>query len=292
MAYSGLDMVFCALDIHEMRPIFKATHKTRISPMPTSNTALITGASSGIGKAFAQYHASQGGDVILTARREVELNALKADLEAKYSITAHVFALDLGAMGGAEALIEAVKSAGLQVDILINNAGFGGHGIHIERELADEQAMIDLNIKSLVTLTHAFGAQMAAQGGGKILNVGSTAGFIPGPQQAVYFASKAFVNSFSQAVDHELKDKGVTCTVLAPGYVETEFAAAANLEGTNMVKGGSATAASCAKHGYDAMMAGKLVTINDPKLSFMLNWLIPLMPRRMVLKTIDKSQSR
>lgn len=127
-----------------------------------SNTALITGASVGIVKALAQYHASKGGDLILTARRQAELNALKAELEAKHNITAHVFALDLGAPGGADALIQAVADAGLRVDVLINNAGFGGHGKHIDRAVADEMAMIDLNVKALVTLTHAFGGQMAA----------------------------------------------------------------------------------------------------------------------------------
>lgn len=258
--------------------------------MPT--TALITGASSGLGAEFARIHAAKGGDVILTARREAALNALKAELEAAHGITAHVFALDLGARGGADQLYDQVKQAGLRVDILINNAGFGGQGPHISRDLAAEHAMLDLNIGALVTLTHRFASDMVAQGSGKILNVGSTAGFVPGPNQAVYFASKAFVNSFTQAVDQELRAKGVSCTVLAPGYVETEFAQAADLEGTPMVKAGGASAADVAKHGYDAMMRGKLVTINDPKLSFMLNWIIPLLPRRMVLNTVGKSQSK
>ncbi|RPE64869.1 hypothetical protein EDD53_2633 [Pacificibacter maritimus] len=256
------------------------------------HTALITGASSGIGKELARYHASLGGDLILTARRKGELEALKSELEAKHSITADVFAIDLGAKGGAEALIKAVGDAGLQVDILINNAGFGGHGLHVERDLDAEQAMIDLNIRALVTLTHTFGRKMCQQGSGKILNVGSTAGFLPGPNQATYFATKAFVNSFSQAIDQELRPKGVTCTVLAPGYVETGFATAANLEGTQMVKGGGASAASVAKHGYDAMMNGKLVTVNDPKFSFLVNWIVPLLPRRLVLKLAQKSQSK
>lgn len=257
-----------------------------------SNTALITGASSGIGKALAQYHASKGGDLILTARREAELQALKAELEAAHNITAHVFALDLGAAGGAESLVAAVTKAGLRVDILINNAGFGGHGLHVERDLAAELAMIDLNVKALVSLTHAFGAKMATQGGGKILNVSSTAGFMPGPNQAVYFATKAFVSSFSQAVSYELRTKGVTSTVLAPGYVETEFAKTANLEGTNLVKNGGATAQSVAKHGYDAMMAGKLLTVNQRGLGFLVNWIIPLMPRRMVLKIAHDLQTK
>lgn len=256
------------------------------------NIALITGASSGIGMALARYHASKGGDVILTARREPELDALKAELETAYGITAHVFALDLGATDGAEALTQAVTDAGLDVDILINNAGFGGQGLHIERDLDREVAMIDLNVAALVKLTHIFGAKMAARGKGRILNVGSTAGFMPGPNQAVYFATKAFVNSFSQAIDQELRSKGVTCTVLAPGVVETEFVTTAGLEGTNLAKSGGATAASVAKHGYDAMMAGKLVTINQRSLSFLLQWIVPFLPRRLMLKLMFDTQAK
>lgn len=256
-----------------------------------TNIALITGASAGIGKEFARYHAAKGGDLILTARRTAELETLKAELEATHKISAHVFALDLGTKGGADKLVKAVTKAGLQVDVLINNAGFGGHGLHVERDLAQEQAMIDLNIKALVTLSHAFGQRMVAQGGGKILNVGSTAGFMPGPLQAVYFATKAFVNSYSQALDQELRKKGVTCTVLAPGYVETEFAKVASLEGTDLVKDG-ATAASVAKHGYDAMMDGKLVTVNQLSLSILTQWIVPLLPRRMALKMVEKMQSK
>ena len=257
-----------------------------------AKTALITGASSGIGAALARHHASLGGDVILTARRSVELNALKAELEATHGITAHVFVLDLGADGGALMLYEALKTAGLQVDILINNAGFGGQGFFVERDLTADLSMIDLNVKALVALTHLIANDMVAQGSGKILHVGSTAGFMPGPMQATYFATKAFVNSFSQALDEELRDKGVTSTVLAPGYVETEFAKAADLEGTGLVKGGGASAKDVAKHGYDAMMAGKLVTINEFPLRFMINWLMPFMPTRIKLKMIRKMQSK
>lgn len=257
-----------------------------------SNTALVTGASSGIGKEFARYHASKGGDLVLTARREDALNELKAELKAAHSVNVHVIPSDLGKMDGVDALVAAIDKAGLRVDVLINNAGFGGYGIHIERDLADEMGMIDLNVKSLVRLTHIFGGKMVAQGGGKILNVGSTAGFAPGPNQAVYFATKAFVNSFSQAVDYELRPKGVTCTVLAPGYVETEFAKVADLEGTAMVKAGGATAESVARHGYDAMLDGKLVTINDKKLGFLMNWVLPMLPRRMALKMVGDSQSK
>jgi short-subunit dehydrogenase len=256
-----------------------------------SNTALITGASAGIGTEFARFHASKGGDLIITARREDALVSLKSEIEAKHGVTVHVFAHDLGAAGAAQALYDKVKAAGLRVDILINNAGFGGRGLHIERDLAEEHAMFDLNVSALVTLCHRFGADMVAQGGGKILNVGSTAGFMPGPNQAVYFATKAFVNSFSQALDHEMRSKGVTCTVLAPGYVETEFAQRADLTGTKLAKGG-ATAENVARHGYNAMLAKKLVTVNETILGVVVNWVIPLVPRRMLLRMIADMQTK
>lgn len=256
-----------------------------------SNTALITGASGGIGAEFARYHATKKGDLILVARREEALNDLKAELEGAHGVTVHVVAQDLGTVDGADQLVQAVGALGVPVDILINNAGFGGHGIHTDRDLADEQGMIDLNVKSLVTLTHAFGGQMAARGAGRILQVASTAGMMPGPLQAVYFATKAFVLSYSQAIDHELRDKGVTCTALCPGYVETEFADRADLGGTDLVKSGQ-SAESVAKHGYDAMLAGKLVTVNEVQLGFLVNWVIPLLPRRMAMNMIEKMQSK
>ena len=257
-----------------------------------AKTALITGASAGIGAEFARYHARKGGDVIIVARREDSLVSLKSELETEHDVTAHVIAMDLGAEGAAKALHDKVRGLDVEVDILINNAGFGGHGAHIDRPLDQELAMIDLNVKTLVALCHLFGADMAARGSGKILNVGSTAGFMPGPQQAVYFATKAFVNSFSQALDEELRSKGVTCTVLAPGYVHTEFADVAGLHGTQLVNQGGRSAKSVAKHGYDAMRRGELVTINEGLLSFMLHWVTPLIPRRLVLRMVNRMQAK
>lgn len=256
------------------------------------NTALITGASSGIGMEFARYHASKGGDVILTARRKDALDALASEVQTAHNVTAHVFALDLGAEGGAQALYDQVKAAGLSIDILINNAGFGGQGRFLDRDLARDIAMIDLNVKALVTLTHLFANDMVANGGGKILNVASTAGFMPGPLQATYFATKAFVKSFSQAIDQENRKRGLTCTALCPGYVKTEFADVSDLNGTDLVNNGGATPDTVARHGYDAMMRGDLVTVNDAKLSFAVNWIIPLLPRRMVLKAIQRMQTK
>ncbi len=256
-----------------------------------SNIALITGASSGIGKEIARYHAARGGDLIIVARREAALNELKVELEAKHGIKVHVMADDIGTEAGAKALYGKVRKAGLRVDILINNAGFGGHGVHIDRPFEDEMAMIDLNIIALVTLTHHFAGDMVKQGGGKILNVGSTAGMMPGPLQAVYFATKAFVASFSQAIDEELRDKGVTSTVLAPGGVATEFLDLANLTDTDLDKN-EKSAASVAKIGYDAMLAGKLHIVNEWGLHILTNWILPLLPRRRVLKIIRKMQTK
>lgn len=257
-----------------------------------SNTALITGASSGIGAEFARYHAGKGGDVALTARSADKLAALAAQLEADHGIKAHVFVADLGHADGPADLIRQITDAGLQIDILINNAGFGGRGRFVERPLEDELEMIDLNVKALVALSHHFGADMAQRGTGRILNVGSTAGFMPGPLQTIYFATKAFVKSFSQALDHELRPQGVTVTLLAPGYVVTGFAERADLTGTKLVASGGRSAASAAQHGYDAMMRGALVTVNEGLLGFAVNWIIPLLPRRMVMTMIERMQRK
>lgn len=257
-----------------------------------ANTALVTGASSGIGAEFARYHAQQGGDVVLTARSADKLNALANELSSKYNVKTSVFAVDLGADGGAADLVRQVTASGLQIDVLINNAGFGGRGRVVDREVSDEMEMIDLNVKSLVALSHYFGGEMAKRGRGHILNVGSTAGFMPGPLQATYFATKAFVQSFSQALDHELRPQGVNVTLLAPGYVKTAFADRADLHGTKLVADGGKSPASVAKCGYDAMLSGKLVVVNEAPLGFMINWIIPLLPRRTVMKMIEKMQTK
>ena len=256
-----------------------------------ANTALVTGASAGIGRAFAALHAARGGDLIITARRGDALETLRTELEAKHGVTVTCIALDLGAPDGARDLIAAVEAGGHRVDVLINNAGFGGHGLFVSRDIAKDLAMIDLNVKALVELTHHFAKAMAARGGGRILNVSSTASYMPGPLQATYFATKAFVSSFSQALAEELTGTGVTVTALEPGYVTTEFAAVADLEGTPLTRRG-ATPEAVAKVGYDAMMAGKLRVINDKLLGFQLRWVIPFLPRRATLRLVRKLQEK
>lgn len=255
------------------------------------NTALVTGASSGIGTEFARYHASKGGDVVLVARSENKLNELKAELENTHGIQATVITADLAQPDSAEKIFAATEAAGLQIDILINNAGFGGHGKFHQRDLAKDQAMMQVNMASLVNLTHLYMQGMVSRSNGKILHVASTAAFIPGPLQAVYYATKAFVVSFSQAIAQELEGTNVTSTTLCPGMVATGFVAAGDLDGIKAWDK-AATPESVAKCGYDAMLKGDLVKINEMGLSFMLNWVIPFLPRKTVLKISQQAMEK
>ena len=256
------------------------------------NTALITGASSGIGKELARLHAAAGGDMVIVARRLETLETLKSELESEYGVRVVTMAADLTQPAAAREVYEAVGAQGIEVDVLINNAGFGGHGLFHEREWSQDQAMIQLNITALSELTHLFLQGMVERRRGKILNVASTAGFIPGPLQAVYYATKAFVLSFSQALSEEVREHGISVTALCPGPVATEFTQVGDLEGAAGFKN-AASPVGVAMVGYDAMRKGKLIAINDWKLSFLLNWIVPFLPRRTVLKmsrqTMEKS---
>jgi len=247
------------------------------------STALITGASGGIGAELARYHAAGGGDLVLVARSEDKLKALQLELENAHKIKVMVVVADLAQPESADQIFSATEQAGLDIDILINNAGFGGHGKFHERQLRKDQAMMQVNMVSLVNLTHLYLQGMVQRNYGKILHVASTAAFLPGPLQAVYYATKSFVVSFSQAITQELEGTNVTSTALCPGPVATGFVSAGDLEGIK-VWDKAATAESVAKCGYDAMIKGDLVKINEKGLSFLLNWIIPFLPRRTILK--------
>ena len=209
--------------------------------------------------------------------------ALQAELEEQHQIKVKVILADLTDPTAAQTIYAATEAEGIIVDILINNAGIGGHGKFFERELTKDLAMIQLNITSLVNLTHLYLQGMVTRGRGRILNVSSTASFMPGPLQAVYYASKAFVTSFSQALANELKSTGVTVTALCPGAVTTGFQTAGNLEGV-AIWDKAKTAEQCAKIAYKDMTQGKLLSFNEASLRFLLNWIIPLLPRQTVLK--------
>jgi len=247
-------------------------------------TALITGASNGIGLELARIHAKRGGNLVLVARSQDKLKQLADELRAQYDgIQITVIAQDLTMPQAAQSVFAQTEQLGIQVDILINNAGFGGHGRFFERELAKEQQMIQLNITALTELTHLYLQGMVARRRGKILNVSSTASFMPGPLQAVYYATKAYVTSFSQAVAEEVREFGITATALCPGAVATDFVAAGDLQGVGAWKNAK-SAQSVAEYGYRAMEKGELVAFNEGKLKLALEWVIPLLPRKTVLK--------
>jgi len=256
-----------------------------------SNTALITGASGGIGLELARIHAQKGGDLILVARSEAKLNALAAELSAQHGISVTVIVEDLGQPESAQRIFDQTEKLGLQVDILINNAGFGGHGLFHDRSLQAEQQMMQVNMVSLTNLTHHYAQGMVTRRQGKILNISSVASFMPGPLQAVYYASKAFVTSFTQAIAQEMAEFNVTATALCPGAVATGFVSAGNLEGVDIFKNAK-TAHSVAQCGYTAMEQGELVAFNEAGLKFALNWITPLLPRKTVLQVSRKAMEK
>ena len=198
------------------------------------NTTLITGASSGIGAAFARKLAARGRNVFLVARSEDKLITLCSELGRLSGIRAHYFTLDLLKPDAAAELLEETKRRELVVDTLINNAGFGSMGDFSRLDLARESEMIDLNIKALVDLTYRFLGPMRERGQGTIINVASTAGFQPVPYMATYAATKAFVLSFSEALWEENRQFGVHVMALCPGVTDTDFFARARIERTPM----------------------------------------------------------
>jgi len=227
----------------------------------TEETALITGASAGIGLELARLAARAGHDLVLVARRRDRLEALAAELGAAYGVKVTVVAADLSDRATPGQIAEHVHAAGTRIDYLMNNAGFGTCGPFQEADLERQVQMIDVNIQALVQLTHLFLPEMLARKRGRILNIASIAGFVPGPFMATYYASKAFVVSFTEALAKELCGSGVTVTASCPGPTATEFGVVAQSKDTNLFRRGGADAASVARHAYRAMLAGKVVAI-------------------------------
>ncbi|MEW4454813.1 SDR family oxidoreductase [Bremerella sp. JC817] len=247
------------------------------------NTALITGASSGIGRELAWVHAETGGDLILIARRGEVLEELKQQLIEKHKVEVLCIAIDLNEPDAVKKVYDQVDAAGIEVNFLINNAGFGNHGPFYKHDWSTDGGMIHLNVTVLSEMTHRFLPDMLQRKHGHILNVGSTAGFLPGPTMAVYYASKAYVLSFSQAIAEEVAEFGVTVTALCPGPVATEFFDRAHAKDVGMFKKG-ASARKVAELGYRSMKKGRLVVIDQWGLWFLLNFVTPWVPRRTLLK--------
>ena len=253
-------------------------------------TALITGASGGIGKEFATLHAEQGGNLILVARSQNKLEILKKELEQKHNIKAEVIVKDLDKPNAAKELYETVKSSGIEVDYLVNNAGFGGIGNFHERDIKEDLAMIRLNVEVLTELTYYFLQDFTKRNSGKILNVSSTASLMPGPLQAVYFATKAYVASFSNAISEELKGTNITVTNLMPGATETDFGKVSGMDKTVLFDK-TASPRKVAQDGYNGMIKGKLDVISG--LSFgqkVMNMMLPFLPKKLILKQVKQMQ--
>ncbi len=254
------------------------------------NVALITGASSGIGRELAGIHAEQGGNLVIVARREDKLNEVKGELEPRHSVQVTVIPKDLTQLEAAQEVYDEVKNAGIEVEYLINNAGFGGRGKFYERSWEQDLAMIQLNIVTLTALSRFFLPDFVKRNRGRILNVSSTASLLPGPLQAVYHATKAYVTFFSNALAEELHDTNVTVTALLPGATETEFARTSGMDKTSLFKR-TASARSVAQDGYDAMLAGKLGVISGVTFGLrMMMATIPFMPKKLLLSQIRKMQ--
>jgi short-subunit dehydrogenase len=224
-------------------------------------TALVTGASAGLGAEFTRLFAKDGHDVVVVARRRDKLEALATAIKADHAVEVHVIAEDLGAPGAAGRITGELAKRGVEVEFLVNNAGFGGSGAFVEREVARELEMIHVNVVALVELTHALLPAMIARKSGRVLNVGSTAGFVPGPFMAVYYASKAFVNSFTEALSVELEGTGVTATVSCPGATATEFAQVAGNDKSALFKARVMGAREVAEDAYRAMMRGQPISV-------------------------------
>jgi short-subunit dehydrogenase len=242
-----------------------ATRKTATTRAAPREAAVITGASGGIGLELARLFARDGTDVVLVARSGARLRAIAAELSSQYPIRATAVALDVSREDAGEALMRRLQRARIAPLFLVNNAGFGLYGRFVETEWEREAEMIALNVTALTRLTKVFLQAMVAQGRGRIMNVASTAAFQPGPMMAVYYATKAYVLSFTEAVASEVASSGVTVTALCPGPTHSGFQQAADLGGSRVfegrVMGRIMEADEVARLGYEGMMRGEAVVV-------------------------------
>lgn len=228
-----------------------------------TRTALITGASSGIGYELARVFAQNKINLVLVARSEKKLQEFAAELSKVYGIKVEVLAKDISVVASAQEIYDALKQKSITIDFLVNNAGFGDFGFFTETKWEKELEMINLNITALTVLTKLFVKDMVARKFGKVVNVASTASFQPGPLMAVYYATKAYVLSFSEAIANELQGTGVTVTALCPGPTESGFQNAAAMNDSKLVKGKKLpTSQEVAEYAYKVMMNGKVVAIH------------------------------
>ncbi|TVP46005.1 MAG: SDR family oxidoreductase [Gemmatimonadales bacterium] len=260
------------------------------SGAPSPGRALVTGASSGIGDAIARELASRGWDLVLTARSEERLHRLADELRERHGVGVHVISEDLSDTEAPARLEARTEGAGLPVDLLVNNAGFGRIGPLLAQEAEDANAMIAVNVTAVTELLRRFAPHMVARGGGRILNVASTAAFQPGPLMAVYYATKAYVVSFSEAVRNELASSGVTVTTLCPGVTGSEFHERAGMHGDSVLERlRPASAEEVARFGVEAALLGKGVVIPG-RLNRILATAVRFVPRSIVPAIVRRIQ--
>lgn len=261
--------------------------------MKKNKYVLITGASGGIGWELAHVFAREGYDLVLVARTEKKLLELKEELVKKYSAQAHVLTADLSSSMGVADLLEKIKLQNIHVDVLVNNAGVGVFGDFArETEWQKEKEMIQLNITSLTELCKALLPAMIAKGDGSVLNISSTAAFQPGPNMAIYFASKAYVLHFSEALSEELRDTGVTVTVVCPGATESGFQSAAAMDNSKLFKDKNLpTSKEVAEFSYAALQNKKRVAIHGMT-NFLLAQSVRFTPRIIATKIARKFQEK
>ena len=246
--------------------------------------ALITGSYGGLGTCFVKIHAGQGGNLILVGRSQSKLDEQAESVKKEYGVEVHTIAADLSASDAAQMIYDTCKENCWAVDYLINNAGFGGQGDFArERTMEQDMSMIAVNIEALTRLCKLFLPDLINRGNGKVLNVSSTAATMPGPLQAVYFASKAYVTSLSNALWRELKGTGVTVTALMPGAMKTGFISRGGLADTKMFSN-AVDPMAVAQKGYDGMIKGKLnVVAGLPGWQTPMIKLAPLFPKKTML---------
>jgi uncharacterized protein len=256
-----------------------------------SKTALITGASGGIGYELALLFARDGFDCILVARTHEKLNALAARIESEFRVKTLVLPKDLSKPSAVDEIYQEISAASMPVDVLVNNAGFPVFGLFSETDLDNELEMLQVNVVALTHLTKLFLRGMIERQNGRILNLASTAAFEPGPLMAVYYASKAYVLSFSEALANELRGTGVTVTTLAPGPTRTGFQKRGQLEDSRLVQGQIADAQSVALAGYRGLMAGKTIVIPGFT-NKLIPWIVRISPRGVVTRVVRRMQER
>lgn len=242
-------------------------------------TALVTGASSGLGVDFARQLAAAGTHLVLVARRLDRLEALADELRAAHGVTVVVLAMDLAVTDAPARLHAELTSRGIAVDILVNNAGYGLHGAFVDLPWDRERAMIELDIVTLVHLTKLFVRDMVARGRGRVLQVASIGAYQPSPTYATYSAAKAFVLSFGEALNYELRGTGVRCTVLSPGVTATEFLEVSGQRPTAYQRMMMMTSTAVVRRGLSAMLRGR-ASVVPGVLNALGAWMVRLMPRR------------